>query len=51
MTKDCLKLTAEDRVEISTQLKFVLESTFKDKKISANNNTYIVYKTILYIKF
>ncbi len=38
------EIKAEDRVEISTQLKFVLESTFKDKKISANNNTYIVYK-------
>ncbi len=44
MTKDLFEIKAEDRVEISTQLKFVLESTFKDKKISANNNTYIVYK-------
>ncbi len=26
------EIKAEDRVEISTQLKFVLESTFKDKK-------------------
>ncbi len=49
MTKDCLQIKAEDRVEISTQVKFCLESTIQDKKISAKQQyIYCIIKNIVY---
>lgn len=41
------EIKGEDRKQILDQLKFVLESTFKDKQIAADNNTYLVYKNLI----